>query len=580
DQSLITSIVAPEPNATLLYTTNGTLPTDGNARVVLPSSADAVASQTLSIDTTTILQVVAEKQGWVPSLPVARSYLFIEDILGQSASTAPTDQELPLMWEEDIEGDYGMDPSVVSTWDDFNPTNDDFGIRESLKSLPTISLVMDHDGLWGEDGIYINSEARTPDNNQWERVASVEIISDNLYFDAAALVEMHGNFSRLHAETLKHSMRFKLLPQDLGNKENLRPLGLGIDALQDSIALKASFQDDFPGNRGPLSGYIRDTWMRQTLQEMGYPQADSSFAHLYLNGMYWGIVAPTERITTGFVERRLDEESASYDVLYSGSAKEADGPNFSDELVPLIRSDIESNATYQKLQGNHPDGTPDENGIALLDIENFVDFMLPHLVADASDFGRTNWYSYIDRESDATGFRFLAWDQERFFEPNGYHPWSESYFSSTLGGMLGSLRANEEFRLTFADHVFTHLFGDGSLTIDKMATRWRELAEDIEPAIVAESARWSSLDSHTIDTWRSEIDHVAEVIIPSFWTSAMQLFRDRGLYLNTEPPTALTNGSAGGIELFSEGGTILFTTDGSDPRKLGGTVGDTAEVYA
>jgi len=52
------------------------------------------------------------------------------------------------------------------------------------------------------------------------------------------------------------------------------------------------------------------------------------------------------------------------------------------------------------------------------------------------------------------------------------------------------LRGNPEFRLAFADRVQKHFFNDGALTPAATAARWKRRADEVDLAIIAESARW------------------------------------------------------------------------------------------
>ena len=94
---------------------------------------------------------------------------------------ATLDRGLPSMWGSTTP-DYGMDSDVIGT---FNPTtgapngDDNYGgiyaatIRDDLKSLPTLSIVMNADDMFGVNGIYTNSLS---DGIAWERETSVELI--------------------------------------------------------------------------------------------------------------------------------------------------------------------------------------------------------------------------------------------------------------------------------------------------------------------------------------------------------------------------------------------------------------------
>ena len=51
-----------------------------------------------------------------------------------------------------------------------------------------------------------------------------------------------------------------------------------------------------------------DRWMRQMYRDMGYAAGYGRFAHVYLNGLYWGIYEVAERPNNEF--SRLSDRNA------------------------------------------------------------------------------------------------------------------------------------------------------------------------------------------------------------------------------------------------------------------------------
>jgi hypothetical protein len=154
------------------------------------------------------------------------------------------------------------------------------------------------------------------------------------------------------------------------------------------------------------------------------------------------------------------------------------------------------------------------------------------------------------------------------------------------------LRTSEEFRMTFADRVRKQLFGDGALTPDAAARRYRALSDPLDVAVVGESARWGSYrrDVHQFRIgpyeWytreahvRPEVDRLMREYFPRRTAVVLGQFRKAGLYPAVEAPEARVEG--GRVFLDTAAGTaIYFTTDGSDPRLPGGKVAPTARQYA
>ena len=82
------------------------------------------------------------------------------------------DAGFPETWRG-VQPDYGMDPDVIGPQDKYQGEFAGQGF-ESLRSVPSISIVMEMDDLFGETaGIYTNS---TQSGTDWERATSVELI--------------------------------------------------------------------------------------------------------------------------------------------------------------------------------------------------------------------------------------------------------------------------------------------------------------------------------------------------------------------------------------------------------------------
>ena len=114
-----------------------------------------------TVDRSTVVQAVAIKTGYDPSVLTAQSYIFLDQVLEQ---TRPPDY--PLDWGL-TPGDYNMDPNVVNQ----EPYNEE--IKNALNSIPSISLIMEKEHLFGEDGIYSNPWGS---GVEWERPGSAELI--------------------------------------------------------------------------------------------------------------------------------------------------------------------------------------------------------------------------------------------------------------------------------------------------------------------------------------------------------------------------------------------------------------------
>ena len=272
-------------------------------------------------------------------------------------------------------------------------------------------------------------------------------------------------------------------------------------------------------------------------------------------------------------------------------------------------SSANADLLYQQIQGKNADGTNDPNRDALLDADNFIDYMITHLYAGVEDWPSHNWYATRNRVDPGDGFQFFTWDQEISLDQL-YRDRTGANNSNTPGELFQNLRNSSEFRLRFADRVQKHLYNDGALTTEANQARWMQRADQIEAGIIGESARWGDAkegqnvtaytsrgpfnDGHiptgnrtiplmTVDHWRDSVDYVHD----SFFVNAGGLMVSRlaadGLVTSVDAPQFSINGnSQHGGPIFSGSnlgitgaGAIYYTLDGSDPRAVGGSVNGT-----
>ncbi|MDB2674273.1 lamin tail domain-containing protein [Akkermansiaceae bacterium] len=173
---------------------------------------------------------------------------------------------------------------------------------------------------------------------------------------------------------------------------------------------------------------------------------------------------------------------------------------------------------------------------------------------------------------------------------------------------------NDEFRILFADRVHKHMFNGGALSESESVARYLKLADEIDKAIVAESARWGDTQDNTpygntasssnnIDAdyypptindpiyftreqhWVVERDVVTNHYIPilhdeSDSRSIVRELRARNLYPSIDPPIYSQHGgivpSGFDLAVTASEGNIYYTTDGSDPRLTGGGINPSA----
>ena len=302
-------IATATPGATIVYTTDGSVPSLTNGTQVTAPDADTSPVAIVTIATTTTLRAVAFKDSFAPTNVDTQTYIFPDDVIRQPAAPPdcpPFGTALP---------NRRSTPTTkwTRTWSTIRRTSD--AIFEGLTSIPTLSIVMDPDDLFGQErGIYINSGQR---GRAWEHPTSVEIFEpDGDGFQVDAGIRIHGFSWRFHRNTPKHSFRLEFR-DEYGPTKLDYPLfpGCAVDRF-DSIVLRAQGGRAWAGLQNPEQAqYIRDVFARDTARDMGKVDGHAAYVQLYLNGLYWGLYHAVERPDAQMGEEYFGGSDADYDAL-------------------------------------------------------------------------------------------------------------------------------------------------------------------------------------------------------------------------------------------------------------------------
>jgi hypothetical protein len=597
DQPFELRISCDTPEAQIRYTLDGSEPTDRHGVLYDPGTS-------IPVMTTTCVRSAAFKSGWLPSQVTTGTYIFVDDVARQPANPPGW----PANWGYDTEvkgivpADYAMDPRVV------NSALPGYWVREALLDIPTVSIAMLPDDFVGAAaGIWTHPLSR------WERKCSVEyILPDGAEgFQHDCKIEVHGNSSRRPWRMQKHSLRLTFTSQ-YGPAKLHYPLFPGSDVAEfNQLILRGGFCDswalvswDASRYRPNDAQYLRDTWMKESLRDMGRPSSHGSFVHLYVNGLYFGLYNLSERLGQDFLATHLGGQPEDWEVNEDFGTPGA-------RWQAMMAIDPPTPAGYAQMQ-------------QYLDVEDFADYILLHLYADAEDWPHHNGYAAANAKSGDGKFRFFVWDQEIVLD---YHGRAASRIDNAngAGAVFQKLRASAEFRLLFADRVYKHCFNDGALSLAAAQERYRSIANWIDKALVAESARWGDVKMTTPygstlqqpnpltdinhimyppvphgpnyyftreDPWIVERDNIIDNYLPAIHNLAnsyalIRVLRAESLYPDLDPPAFHINGvpqHGGQIPLGAVltltnpngRGIIYYTLDGSDPRIPGTTSQRTA----
>ncbi|MBL9169838.1 MAG: CotH kinase family protein [Verrucomicrobiales bacterium] len=563
------------PGAVIRYTTDGSEPN---------ATHGLVSAGPISIRRTTCVRAIAVREGWHSPRVVTHTYLFLNDVITQSRTGAIA-QGFPATWVGQA-ADYGLDPRVVG----LNGT-DRFGgkytrsLTADLESLPTLSVVAPIADLFGPQGIYANPESR---GSAWERAISLELLYPDHRpgFQENAGIRIQGGAFRRFDLSLKKS--FRVVFQERYGASKLRFPLFGPDAAAefDNFVLRANSNDAWPYGGGKAV-YVRDAFAMATAREFGIPASHSEFMHLYINGQYWGLYNPVERPDAAFASSYVGGDRDLWDSINQDSAPDGNYDAWN-RMLNALNQDLTRTENYQRVQGNHPDGTRNLAFEKLIDVENLIDYMILNFYMGNTDWPGRNWWAGRSREG-FVGFQFRPWDTETTLDFNSIDV-DVTGVNSAVARPFGALRVNADFRMSFADHVFKHFFNGGPLYVSTNSARWdpihpennrpaarfASLAAKVRSGIVGESARWGdqlvaspfTRDEH----WQPERDSLLNSYFPLRSARVIEQFRRAGLYPRTDPPSISPRGgtlaTGATVSLSSRAGIIYYTTNGTDPRKI------------
>jgi hypothetical protein len=584
------AISTPTPNSQIYYTTDGSAPSPTNG---------SLYSGPITIDRTRTIRADAFRDGFLSADSVTQTYLFINEIVRQNYQ-AVINAGFPATWGG-VAADYGLDPDVIGN---FNAAGNSTGgdlyggiyaatIKNDLLAVPTLSLVMDMDDIFGPNGIYA---IPTFEGVGSERATSVELINPDgsTGFQVEAGIEIHGGAFKSHSLSRKHSFRLKFKGEYEGNTELEFPL-FGNDAATsfDSIVLRMDSNDGYAWNAaGTAAQYARDEWGRRSQEALGQHAVHGTRVHLYINGVYWGIYNPVERADASFSASYYGGQKEEWDAINSGDPVDGTTATWNtlislSQAVSSAATEAARTAAYMKVLGLNPDGTDNTSFETYLDAVNYADYLMVNFYGANVDWPHRNWYTSRLRGPESQGFVFHNWDFETALDLAGSDLGTNNLSTSAgAAAPYSSLKASQEFRVLFGDRVHRAFFNNGPLTSANSIARYQEVVAELQQIIVAESARWGDMHFSSPLTkaqWQAQIPTVI-----SFLTNRNNTFlnhlRSAGLYPTLVAPTFSQHGgqvpSGYNLSIMGPaGGAIWYTVDGTDPRAIGGGISPTARQY-
>ena len=607
DTNFTVTITSDTSGATITYTLDGSDPrtspraTSGTTPVnVLIDPDSTYGGKRPRVTPAVILRAYAYRAGRNPSDLDAQTYIFPSRVRNQTNNVVPAPLTTNVFW------DTLMDQRVV--------TNAAYsGLFDlALKDIPTMSIVMDWEDLFGTNGVHSGNNL---DNHSIEKPCSVELIYSALPkftnyagFQVNCGIKIQGGGGRWNYGNYDPKQSFTLMFQPLfdgpGRLEyplfEAAPVNQASDPAEyNRIIVRDGHNKSWAGpgpNPRQTTVYTRDEFHRASLLAMAGKgrSAHGTFVHLYLNGLYWGLYNPTERPDHGFQAIYFGGDGEHYD-----SYKQRNGDPNGDRVRLSAAQSLAANT-------NTPYATLKE----YVDTASYADFLIVTWASGAAD--GPQWYGGNAR-NPAGPVRFFNWDYEDSYQPlgTGYVRGGQGYAFSSANVLWSSINAHPEFRMELADRIYQHCFNDGAFTDEQNTNRWLTLCSYIDTAVIGESARWgdepqgyregsatpwpgnASYNAYTQplnrnDHWYSARDQVTQMMATNTAKMLADL-RTRGFFpsVNAKAPLftntvtsqeikvsrlVFTNTFSLTIGRDGTSGTIYWTTNGVDPRAEGGAI--------
>jgi hypothetical protein len=430
---------------------------------------------------------------------------------------------------------------------------------DSLTALPSISLAV-------EDLDVVT--AGTSSGNDIEYRTSVELLnpdgSKGFQIDAG-VSRFGGYFTNFAKKSFRLYFRKRYGATKL-EYPLYRGHEMGIAPAEEFDALNLRSGSHDMNQRG---AYLSNRFTDDTLLEMGNIAPHGRFVHVYFNGLYWGQYHLRERWNAAMFASYFGGKEEDYEAINGnntgaeflpGEPFDGDG-EYWDEALDLA----DSATPFQVLQ-NH------------IDFHSYFSFQLAWLSGNC------------ESEFQSAGSRIHGVPFKFYFkDADGYlRPVSNRLGNRGPGDIFRELQNEEdpEFQILLADIIHKHYFNGGAFTPERNIARLQRRIDETKVSFISEAARWNF---RTPQSWQRFQDNLIDNHFPPLTDRMIGLFEGQGWYPETLAPKLNQFGGeiSPGFKLTMSVGTLfnpqpgdlLYTTDGSDPRLVGGSVSDAAQTY-
>jgi hypothetical protein len=536
------SLSAADEKAEIRYTTDGTRPD--------PTHGTRYTGP-VPIQTTTPLSAVCIRDGRVSAV-VSHTYFFIRDILKQPAQPVG----YPSGWGtlainlsdtykagSRAPADYEMDPTICNS-PVYAPL-----MEKALTSIPSLSIVTNPGYLFSYSidpdtgGIYIytGDEAKDSYNTistklgmDWERPASIEYYdpATGKNFQLNSGLRIHGGNSLKPSNSPKHSFRLSFRSEYGASKLNYSLFDEpGTTTRFDHLVLKSTYNYSWiKKDLTQLAGaqYILDRFTKRLQWDTGHIAPHETPVHLYLNGLYWGVYLIAEKINNDFVAEYASGQDEDFDVINDEyhTSTPSEGIVDGNDLAYKEMMNLVAKKQYDELISKH-----------LLDVVNYIDYMLINYYVGNKDWDGNNFFAARNRVEPGNGFQYFCWDAETCLTDVSFN--LVKIVDKTLTTMFSNLSSNATFKRLVNERIGRLFFNGGVLTPEHTAALYQSLADQIDTAMIAESARWGDYQRDVVglpgaslytlfDHWIPRRDYLLSEYFPKRTQQVLDQFKAAG----------------------------------------------------
>jgi PKD repeat protein len=315
------------------------------------------------------------------------------------------------------------------------------GASATEKSLPALCVVGDPaKDLWAPDGIMVinggyydgsgkwqpldvgDSNSFLEHGSEWERKISLEFFDPScaptspelLGFQEDCGIRIHGSKGRREgyriaptiddpwsAYSYKKSFRY-YFRDEYGNSRLHYPLipNANLTSLK-NVVMRAGTDD-------PYNPFVKDELSRRLMEQMGNVTSMGTFVHFYLNGYFKGYYNPVERYVEDYFQH-VYESDDGWDIVKGTDEAENDRRE-------LVEGDWDAWFALNDFARDNDLSNPTNYAAiaTMVDIDNFIDYLIIECYGSNFDWPRNNWYMARERSTDPdlNRWRFYVWDME------------------------------------------------------------------------------------------------------------------------------------------------------------------------